>query len=147
MQINTFGLLPTGLDTTEGQEVLASPSETTMYSVLGTAENGCSNTDSVIVLVAPVGINEHSLKDNEVKVYPNPSRNGFTVEFTIERDMLSLKLVNMLGQDIYGESLINRNGTYKRRFDLRLNKSGVYFLRIEKKNGMIIKRLAILPNN
>ena len=44
---------PTGLDTTTGPTVHASPTNTTSYTVTGTDTNGCQNTASVTVTVNP----------------------------------------------------------------------------------------------
>ncbi len=41
----------TGLNTTTGPQVIASPSQTTTYTVTGTDANGCSNTATVTVTV------------------------------------------------------------------------------------------------
>ena len=45
---------PTGLDTTTGPTVHASPANTTSYTVTGTDTNGCQNTANVTVTVNPL---------------------------------------------------------------------------------------------
>jgi hypothetical protein len=52
---STYGWSPaTGLSTTTGATVQASPSSTTIYTVTGTDANGCQNSASVTVTVNPV---------------------------------------------------------------------------------------------
>ena len=43
----------TGLNTTTGANVIASPSQTTTYFVTGTNASGCNVTDSIVVIVHP----------------------------------------------------------------------------------------------
>jgi hypothetical protein len=46
----------TGLSSTTGNVVTASPLSSTTYTVTGTAANGCSGTDDVTVVVNPTPI-------------------------------------------------------------------------------------------
>lgn len=138
---------PIGLDTTEGAIVKASPALNTTYTVVGTSMNGCFNTDSVLVLVTPVGLNENDLDINDLLVYPNPSRNGFVVEFTLDKKMQSLSLINALGQSIHKESLRGLTGVYHRRFELKYNKSGLYYIKVQTSEGALLRKVIILPSN
>ena len=52
---NTYAWSPSGsLDAPTGANVIATPTTSTTYTVIGTDANGCANTDSVTITVNPV---------------------------------------------------------------------------------------------
>ncbi len=74
-----------------------SPSSTTTYTVIGTAANACTATNTITVLVnACLGI-DNLRPENKInlQIYPNPSAS----EFNIRSDSpLELNIINELGQ-------------------------------------------------
>ncbi|AWI26209.1 LamG-like jellyroll fold domain-containing protein [Flavobacterium pallidum] len=84
---DTYSWSPaTGLDTTMGDTVIASPNQTTTYTVTGTTNTGCTFTKSVTVTISIVNFTDNSLHFDGTDDYvnmPNPSvtvRGNFTIE-------------------------------------------------------------------
>ena len=73
-------------------------------------------------LVAPV---------TALEVYPNPSRDIFNVSFTSdEAQTINVKVVNVIGEVVYSESLEDFQGSYEKGIDLTQKAKGIYFLEI-----------------
>jgi hypothetical protein len=111
---------------------------TLIYSVTGTAANGCSSTATISVKVdACNGLREESDLDN-LMVYPNPSNGDFTIRFSKE---INLNIYSTLGQFIQTIELTNEN-----YYQLNVSglANGIYFIRGESNgqnfNGKIIVR-------
>jgi hypothetical protein len=77
-------------------------------------------------------------------VYPNPSRDIFNVTFTSEEaQTMSVKVVNMIGEEIYNEELIEFVGQYTKVIDMNTQPKGVYFLEITTSTGGINKKIVL----
>ncbi|MBL6658463.1 MAG: T9SS type A sorting domain-containing protein, partial [Flavobacteriales bacterium] len=77
-------------------------------------------------------------------VYPNPSRDIFNVSFTsTEVQTVSIKAVNMLGEEVYQEELLNFKGQHQTVIDMNTKPKGVYFLEITTLNGSINKKIVL----
>ena len=79
-----------------------------------------------------------------LEVYPNPSRDIFNVSFTSEEaQTITVKVVNVIGEVMYSESLEEFKGSYEKAIDLAGKAKGVYFLEITTDNGGINKKIVI----
>ena len=77
-------------------------------------------------------------------VYPNPSRDIFNVTFTSEEaQTISVKVVNMIGEEIYSEELTEFVGQFTKVVDMNTQPKGVYFLEITTNNGGINKKIVL----
>lgn len=94
------------------------------YAVIIT-RNGCSDT-SICYTVGPLSIRDINT-DYFFKAYPNPVHDGLTVTTTKILKNGSLRLVNILGQTLIEQTMLNGS-----RFHLDLNKAakGTYILEI-----------------
>ena len=71
-------------------------------------------------------------------VYPNPSRDIFNVTFTSEKaQTMTVKVVNMIGEEIFTEELTEFVGQYTQVIDMNTQAKGVYFLQISTEKGNI----------
>ncbi len=68
----------TGLNTTSGAHVIASPLVTTTYTVTGTDSNNCENTKEVTVSIAAAGVTS-AISHNQVFIQPNPTEDKITI--------------------------------------------------------------------
>ena len=96
--------------------------------------NGCSNSDTIKVVVAScTGINEITL-GNEIKIYPNPFGQSVNI---ISREPAIFTMFNMMGQNVgtwqmdAGEHTINMQNL----------SSGVYTMEVKTKEGVINRKL------
>ena len=81
---------------------------------------------------------------NNLDVYPNPSRDVFNVSFTSEDvQNLEVRIINVIGEVVYTENLIEFVGKYTKQVDLAAYAKGVYFLEITTDNGVINKKLIL----
>ena len=77
-------------------------------------------------------------------VYPNPSRDIFNVSFTSEEaQTMTVKVVNMIGEEIFTEELTEFVGQYTQVIDMNTQPKGVYFLEITTSTGGINKKIVL----
>jgi hypothetical protein len=77
-------------------------------------------------------------------VYPNPSRDIFNVTFTSEETQtMIVKVVNMIGKEVFTEELTDFVGQYTQIIDMNTQPKGVYFLEIMTQNGGINKKIIL----
>ena len=81
---------------------------------------------------------------SNLDVYPNPSRDIFNISFVSEElQNLKLRILNILGEEIYVEEKEQYIGEYTKEMNLNEYRKGVYFLEIETNNGVINKKLIL----
>lgn len=129
---STFVWSPAGsLDNATNQNVTATPSATTTYTVVGTDGVGCSNSATYTITVDPcLGLNENEAI--EWSVYPNPVKDVLTIDFptTVSR----VELVDPTGRVVYSNTQIEPIATENLA-------SGVYTVRISCDTGLYNKTL------
>ena len=77
-------------------------------------------------------------------VYPNPSRDIFNVTFTSEEaQTMTVKVVNMIGEEIFTEELTEFVGQYTQVIDMNTQPKGIYFLEITTSTGGINKKIVL----
>jgi hypothetical protein len=101
-----------------------------------------SESDEVIVTVSSkTNINEFTVDNNFVKVYPNPSNGFVNIEFDeINNKKIFVSVSNLSGKEMYHEFFSNTD-----LISLELNDfmSGVYFINIEHNNEFVVKKIMI----
>jgi hypothetical protein len=81
---------------------------------------------------------------NNLDVYPNPTRDIFNVSFVSEDiQTLSIRVLNIVGEVIYEESLEEFVGEYTKQISLSDYSRGVYFLEINDTKGTINKKIIL----
>ena len=147
---STYAWSPsTGLNTTTGATVIASPTVSTTYTVTGTNDYGCSNTTTVFVEVDNVGIDEVSVSIADLNIYPNPAIDEFSIEFsTTLNSPIEINLYNTLGQKIWAKTLDGVGGTGLRKHKFDVNTStlaaGFYSIELTTTEGSISRKLVIV---
>ena len=125
----------TGLSSTAGASVVASPTVTTTYTVTVTDANGCTDQAQVTVSVTPVGIMESSANSIGINVYPNPNHGEFNIFIGGDPNATyQLTIENTLGQVVYSEKAVSRQFMNK-PVNISDMGSGIYFLRISGESG------------
>ena len=101
--------------------------------------------DGPVIWTQPTSIRvEGGTAINNLDVYPNPSRDIFNVSFTSEDvQNLDVRVLNLVGEIIFLEHLINFEGEYTKSFNLSEYSKGVYFLEIETNDGVVNKKLIL----
>lgn len=88
--------------------------------------------------------NEESAFSKTVKIYPNPvTDNQFTIELPSQAgEALNVKVVNLLGQEVYSKSLEVSEGVVKMQPKTQLQ-SGVYLVNISNGENTATKKLIV----
>lgn len=109
-------------------------SDTGTYKVISQENNfGClgDTTSKKIVIVICSGI--QTIKDAEqIKIYPNPAIDEFTVLFNDNNSVKTIELFNVLGQNLV---TINVDGLKSEQIPVSQFPSGIYMLRAGMKDG------------
>ncbi|UKJ08849.1 T9SS type A sorting domain-containing protein [Solitalea lacus] len=85
---------------------------------------------------------------SDVKVYPNPVNDEFTISYNLKRDnTVTIKLMDLLGNEI--STLVSQQrataGTQEIKFNVRNSlQKGFYFVRVTVGNESVSKRISIL---
>lgn len=92
-------------------------------------ENGCVDTSACIDVV-PLGIIDSSL-EGIWRLSPNPSKGHFTIKGSQIEDELSIKVFNVVGQEVYFKTVENTD-----EVNINLNvESGLYLVKVVDKKG------------
>jgi hypothetical protein len=87
-----------------------------------------------------IGGNEIS----ELDIYPNPSRDIFNISFNSQEIQdLEVRIISLLGKEIYKEDLVQFVGEYTKSINLVEFEKSIYFLEIITDNGIINKKLIL----
>ncbi|MDZ4711161.1 MAG: T9SS type A sorting domain-containing protein [bacterium] len=77
--------------------------------------------------------------------YPNPFNPNTTIKFDLPREsMVTLKIYNVLGKEIYSLKELKQAGFHKFDFDGNNFSSGVYFYRLESSDFTQTKRMVLI---
>ena len=100
---------------------------TGLLSVVETNSAGCiGDTISLVVDISSTGMNEFQVSGLKFKVYPNPNRGIFTLEIEGIAEIEGIRVLNILGQEIYQSAIINPQS----QIDISGYPSGIYNLLI-----------------
>ena len=87
---------------------------------------------------------EQSTVINDLDIYPNPSRDVFNISFkTANKQDITLRIRNIVGEEIYTEELNQFDGKYTKAISLKNYPKLVYFLEINTIEGTINKKLVL----
>ena len=101
----------------------------------GTYGRGLWSSD---VFNAALSVNEFALESFEV--YPNPAKNQVSLKWH-KSDLVSIKIFNTLGKLMYFAK--NMNISESTQVDVSNYASGMYFIKINNRNGFVTKKLII----
>ncbi len=77
-------------------------------------------------------------------VYPNPSRDIFNISFSTKTSQtVNVQVVNLLGEVVYTEELVDFEGYHQTLVDMNGKPKGVYFLEITTLNGSINQKIVL----
>ena len=134
-----------GLDTTIGQIVNAKPTESQIYTVIGTDINGCTNLAFVTVNVdSLVAINDNS-EFYELLVYPNPTSGRFIIELPYN-NVNQIAILDIKGKTILKQDVVSIESNFNESFDLSNYSEGFYFIQITTDKGTYLRKLLLSHN-
>jgi hypothetical protein len=93
------------------------------------------------ITVTGVGIEQLTMDDGQLKIYPNPT----TGELTIENGELSPEFnsgVNVDVYDVFGRNVLSHQlSTVNCQLSIKNLPSGIYFIRMQTENEVIIRKI------
>lgn len=110
-------------------------------SCLVTRMDACqlSTINSVVLLVANVGVHTTGTLHADVVLMPNPNKGSFAVKGSLgiaADEEVYAEVTNMLGQNVYTNSFMTHGGNIDAQIQLNSNlASGVYILNLRSSNG------------
>ncbi len=109
------------------------------YSVIING-GGCPSADVAVNISGIEQINN----DYFFTVSPNPNDGNFSVSFDVSiRGTYTLKIVNVIGELIYEETLNNFEGTYSKKMEFLVKAKGAYLINLSSPDWKIVKKVII----
>ena len=76
-------------------------------------------------------------KNNNIKFYPNPASNKFTIEIDNQKETYNLEIINATGQVVLNKQITNP----VEQVDLSGQTAGVYFVKVQTANNTVVKKI------
>jgi len=109
------------------------------YNVTITDVNGCMGSDTILVIVdACVGVDELA-SDTEIKMYPNPTQGGLTIEFAAFNNDVVMNVLNIYGQVVRTGKLTSVTTV----LDLNDLSEGTYILQLQSEDSITVNKFVI----
>ena len=90
-------------------------------------------------ILCPTGIEEHSLKNEGIKVYPNPAMDKLTIEFDLAlQEATTLKLIDSGGKVVHSEVITP--GMRMVNIDLSTLREGLYLIQISTDKDNLVEK-------
>ncbi len=94
-----------------------------------------------------LGVNNIGSTVNKLNIYPNPSNGMFTLSYSLNAGgNVKTTLVNELGQIVYDKTEQRSSGNITEQLSLENLASGIYSLRMQTDNGIMVRKVAIVGN-
>ncbi|HPR58525.1 MAG TPA: C25 family cysteine peptidase [Bacteroidales bacterium] len=108
-----------------------------------TDNNGCVGEDDVeITFVSCIGISE--INNNlSLFIYPNPARNQLSITLKGFSESVDYTLLNYQGQNVYNKYIGQLQGTTSETIQLTDFAPGIYYLRLNTSEEVIIRKVVI----
>lgn len=114
------------------------PMTTTTYTVTATGGNGCTDVDSIAVVVHPISSTSIVKSIKSIHVYPTPADDILYVSLELEDSKtVSLSIFNQMGTLVAYTSEKPHNGLLHTQFDVKSIPPGLYFLMIRTAWGEV----------
>ncbi|MBD2701209.1 PKD domain-containing protein [Spirosoma sp. BT702] len=132
-----------GLNTNLGPQVVASPTQTTSYTVSGSGSDLCSTSAVVTVNVRAGTVTSNTPPSEQaLLVTPNPSDGQMMVSFTSPlRGALTLGVRNVNGAELVRQNHQKTADTFQQALDIRNVAGGFYFVEIRIGEQVFRKRV------
>jgi len=142
----TFSWSPsTGLSNDKVNSPLATPAETTTYTVTATNAAGCSTTADITIEVSACTSVEDEIgrqMTEMIQVQPNPSKGVFNINYELPSvENVVLKVFNTIGQVIYQKTNNTQVGSLQETIDLTNAPKGLYYLELTLGTQQYVEKL------
>jgi hypothetical protein len=100
---------------------------------------------NITLPIGPLGINTIT-NSNSLVISPNPAKGLFNISYNLLKDEnVNITLVDELGQVVYNKQLLSQHaGTLRQSVSVQDLAQGIYSLRLNTDEGIIVKKVVIL---
>jgi hypothetical protein len=136
---------PDGLDDPTTANPVLVPTESRLYMLSVTDEQGCQAVSFVNIFVDPcTGIDYKNLNAS-LTVFPNPSRGSITIRgiSSYSGQIKGLSIINQLGQIIYEQAIPSGSSDESIHIDTGIQTPGMYFLKVRFTDSVVSQRLIV----
>ncbi len=139
----SYSWSPSGsLSSASGFSVVANPTVTTTYTVVGIDGNVCSNKSSQTIIVSACTGIDKNLQTNSISVFPNPSTGIFIIDINGGNNgTYIIEIRNALSQLIYTEKVQTSGSSSRKNINLSTESKGVYSLTIQSGETKVVKKI------
>lgn len=139
----TYTWSPTiGLSNPNINAPIASPSQTTTYTVTTTAPNGCIGTAQITVTVNVCTDIDLITPQTNWAIAPNPFSDLLTIATTITKPQdVHVRLYNTLGQVVYTQLYAQQNGLFNTQINLAHLPEGIYILEAQANEDLYRRQI------
>lgn len=103
-------------------------------SVLASNDCGNSHSDSLVVDISPVRINQQS-GSSSISISPNPSKGIFNISFKVVNDKVDLYVISINGRIVVHKNVLISDNNSNYSLDLTNEPSGIYHIRFVFENN------------
>ena len=87
---------------------------------------------------------KNNLRSSQLNYFPNPNHGRFNLRFILDQnDEVTVKVLDILGKEVYKETLLDFTGTYDNQIDLTGKEKGIYILQIIQKKKVLSRKILI----
>ncbi|MEZ4888919.1 MAG: T9SS type A sorting domain-containing protein [Chitinophagales bacterium] len=143
----TFTWSPTeGLSNPNNNVTLASPANTTTYTLSASNNTGCTTTTEITIEVS--GCVNTSIEDwigiEDISLFPNPNKGVFQLQFELtETKNIQIQLYNTIGQLLEQSVSNNQSGIFNQTFDLTNKAAGLYYLEVKIDGSRHLEKIMV----
>jgi len=114
------------------------------YYVVVTSDNNCSAVSAPLFFDCPIGTDDLPELQSSLEVYPNPNSGTFTLAFELTQNSdVRLSVVDILGQQVYENTLSDFSGFYKENISLERANAGMYIMQIQVGKHVSYKKFLV----
>jgi hypothetical protein len=133
------------ISTTLGPQVVASPLETTTYTVTGGGLDLCRTTASVTVLVRGTVSTTPEVENRQLQVYPNPSAGKCLLAVSNDKTgAVTIEVFNMIGNQVLLFKDVKTATDFEKELNLSHLSKGVYIVAFTLNKQTIWKKIVKL---
>jgi hypothetical protein len=130
----TYSWQPGG---SNNNNIIVQPLVTTVYTLTGTNQFGCSSTITTTIFISAIGMKENKVEGGEIILYPNPTEGILNVECEILNEGVRFQLFNSIGEMVAEEKILIKQST----LNIQDLSSGIYFFQLtDTSNDTVLKR-------